>query len=119
MLAPETRGMASIAQKLGRLVFAAAFFAAADAARCEEGVGMECFSTAQARGKIAEHGLGEPFAAMRAGAERLGGEAIGAKLCRGAKEFVYEVSVLKRDGRVVKITIGAAGGGSRPAASDR
>jgi uncharacterized membrane protein YkoI len=62
----------------------------------------ECFSTVETRDRILANGLAEPFAAMRHAAALLQAEAIGARLCRWDDELVYEISLLRRDGRVIR-----------------
>lgn len=76
-----------------------------------------CFNATETREKIATHKLAEPFRALRAG--RLQGEALRAKLCRWkADEFVYEVYVLRHDGRIVHVYMNAANGQSVGALND-
>lgn len=71
--------------------------------------GRVCFNPAETRDKIAAHGLTEPFQALRTG--RFQGEALRARLCRWKPdEFVYEVAVLRRDGRIVHIYMNAQNG---------
>lgn len=66
-----------------------------------------CYSTAETRDKIAAHDLSEPFRVMRSEASRLHAEAIGAKLCRWSEDLVYEISLLRRDGRIIRIFVDA------------
>ena len=70
----------------------------------------QCFSTVETRNKIAADGLSEPFAAMRHAATHSQAEPIGARLCRWDDDFVYEISLLRRDGRVVRSFIDAKSG---------
>jgi hypothetical protein len=60
-----------------------------------------CYSTAETRDKIAAHDLSEPFRVMRSEA------SIGAKLCRWSEDLVYEISLLRRDGRIIRIFVDA------------
>ncbi|PPD44487.1 MAG: hypothetical protein CTY15_07190 [Methylocystis sp.] len=106
------------------LRFCSAFAAAATAAalgcaRAEEAAERaaehapprsQCFSTAATREKIEAHRLTDPFACMRAAARELSGEALGARLCRIEELFIYEISVLRPDGRIVKLLFDAATG---------
>lgn len=81
------------------------------AARIEPPRGRVCFNPAETREKIAAHRLAEPFRALRMG--RLQGEALRAKLCRWKPdEFVYEIAILRRDGRVVHLYMNALNGQS-------
>ncbi len=67
-----------------------------------------CFSPAETRDKIATNRLADPFHAFRTG--RLQGEALRAKLCRFDDEFVYEVIMLRPNGRIVHIFVDAQSG---------
>jgi uncharacterized membrane protein YkoI len=98
---------------------AAAFAAALGSVHAEEAAERmaerapphrQCFSTAQTREKIEAHRLTDPFACMRAAARELGGEALGARLCRTDDFFIYEISVLRPDGRIVRHLVDAATG---------
>ena len=68
----------------------------------------QCFSTAQTRDKIAAEKLGDPFVSMRAAEARVKGEALNARLCRKGENFIYEISLVRQDGRVVKVLYDAA-----------
>ena len=71
--------------------------------------GRICFNQAETRDKIALHRLADPVQALRLG--RLEGEALSAKLCRWKPdEFVYELHVLRRDGRVLHVFMNAQNG---------
>jgi len=79
-------------------------------ARAEERAALECFSTAQTRDQILAHKLAEPFGFMQAASRQRQGEALGARLCREDDEFVYEIRLLRNDGRVEKFFVDAANG---------
>ncbi len=73
--------------------------------------GRVCFSQAETRDKIVAHRLADPLRALRLG--RSEGEALSAKLCRWKPdEFVYEIHVLRRDGRVLRVYMNAQSGES-------
>jgi hypothetical protein len=93
-------------------IAAAATAAALGCARAEEAADhaaekmaprRQCFSTEQTREKIETHKLTDPFVSMRAAARQLGGEALGGRLCRLEEALIYEISVFRPDGRIVKI----------------
>ena len=68
-----------------------------------------CFNAAQTRENVTTHRLAEPFRALRAGGQQ--GEALRAKLCKWKQdEFIYEISVLRRDGRIVRLYMNAQSG---------
>lgn len=75
-----------------------------------------CFSTTQTRTQIETYRLSDPFASMRAAAEKVNGQPIGARLCRLNAIFFYEISVLRHDGRIEKIIFDAKTG--QPRAGD-
>ncbi|MBI1867733.1 MAG: PepSY domain-containing protein [Methylocystis sp.] len=80
---------------------------------------LECFSTPETRQQIASHKLAEPFASIQAAAGGDHGEPIGAKLCRRGEEFVYEIRLLRRDGRVVTSYVDAVSGKPHPTRKER
>ena len=69
-----------------------------------------CFATSETRDEIKAHHLLEPFIALKGAANPPKTEALSAKLCRVGEEFVYEIAVLHRDGRLVHIVMSAATG---------
>jgi hypothetical protein len=76
-----------------------------------------CLNAAETRETVKARRLLEPFAALKfAGAQRKA-EALSAKLCRTGEDFVYEITLLLRDGRLVHVDMEAGTGkiASRPA----
>jgi uncharacterized membrane protein YkoI len=73
-------------------------------------IATECFSTAQTREKITAKKLGDPFVSMRAAEARVKGEALNTRLCQKGENFIYEISLVRQDGRVVKVLYDAATG---------
>ncbi|HXW73059.1 MAG TPA: hypothetical protein VEK34_16820 [Methylocella sp.] len=69
-----------------------------------------CFSAAESRDKITVHGLSEPFHAMRSAAARLQAEALAVKLCRWSEQLVYDLSLLRHDGRLIHVFLDAKTG---------
>lgn len=85
--------------------------AAEEAERAEHAPARpQCFSTAQSRERIEAHKLVDPFACMRAAAREHQGEALGARLCHLDELFVYEISLLRPDGRILRLLFDAATG---------
>ncbi len=76
----------------------------------ENSAPTQCFSTAQTREKIAAEKLTDPFAAMHAAKERVKGDALNARLCQKGAAYIYEISLVREDGRVVKALYDAATG---------
>jgi hypothetical protein len=75
---------------------------------------LECFSVAQTRQKIAQHQLAEPFPLMRAESSANQADALSTRLCRIGELFLYEINLLRRDGRVIRIFVDAASGKPTP-----
>ena len=80
-----------------------------------------CLNAAETRELVKSHRLLEPFAALKfAGAQRKA-EALSARLCRTGDDFVYEITLLHRDGRLVHVEMEAGTGkiAPRPAREPR
>jgi uncharacterized membrane protein YkoI len=92
------------------VAFVGAYLGGSAAASAQSEPDRVCFSTAETREKILAHGLYEPFRAMRSAASHSQAEAIGVKLCRWNEELVYEMSLLRRDGRVIRVFVDAKTG---------
>src|SRR3984957_13988430 len=76
-----------------------------------------CLNAAETREMVKSRHLLEPFAALKfAGAQRKA-EALSARLCRTGDDFIYEITLLHRDGRLVHVEMEAGTGkiASRPA----
>jgi hypothetical protein len=71
-----------------------------------------CFPTGETREQIKAHRLLEPFVALKSAEKAVGkAEALSAKLCRlGGEEYVYEIALLHRDGRLVHVVMSAVTG---------
>lgn len=69
-----------------------------------------CFATSETREEIKAHRLLEPFVALKSAAATVKAEALSAKLCRLGDEFVYEIALLHRDGRLVHVVMNAVSG---------
>jgi hypothetical protein len=75
-----------------------------------------CLNAAETREAVKSRHLLEPFAALKfAGAQRKA-EALSARLCRTGDDFIYEITLLHRDGRLVHVDMEAGTGkiSSRP-----
>ncbi|MDB5643858.1 MAG: uncharacterized protein JWN07_3175 [Hyphomicrobiales bacterium] len=72
--------------------------------------GRACLSAAETRENVSAHHLREPMALLREAASQTRAEPLNARLCRWNEQFVYEMSLLRRDGRVVRVFVDAASG---------
>ena len=94
----------------GALTLLAAFCVSGIVAAEDNTAETQCFSTAQTREKITAKKLGDPFVSMRAAEARVKGEALNARLCQKGENFIYEISLVRQDGRVVKALYDAVTG---------
>lgn len=69
-----------------------------------------CLATSETREAIKAHHLVEPFVALKSASMSVKAEALSAKLCRLGEEFVYEIALLHRDGRLVHVVMNAVTG---------
>jgi len=69
-----------------------------------------CFKAPETREKILANGLADPFALLRAQASEQRAEPIAVKLCRVGDVYVYEIDLLRRDGRLIHSRIDARSG---------
>src|SRR6516165_10882901 len=83
----------------------------ANAAEVEHGaVKPVCLNPAETREEVKARRLIEPFAALKFAAAQRKAEALSAKLCHTGDEFIYEITLLHRDGRLVHVEMEAATG---------
>lgn len=75
-----------------------------------EGAARLCYNRVETREKVASHGLRESLVLLREAAFEFGADPLNARLCRNRDQFVYEMSLLRRDGRVVRLVVDAASG---------
>jgi uncharacterized membrane protein YkoI len=69
-----------------------------------------CLNAAETREEVKSRRLLEPFAALKSAAALRKAEALSARLCRIGDEFIYEITLLHRDGRLVHVEMEAATG---------
>ncbi|MCW2286352.1 hypothetical protein M2323_002372 [Rhodoblastus acidophilus] len=70
----------------------------------------KCFSPAESRARVAQYDLRPPFEMMRRAAVLADAQALGGKLCRWADLDIYDISLLRPDGRVVHVFLDASTG---------
>jgi hypothetical protein len=70
-----------------------------------------CLATGETREEIKIHHLLEPFVVLKSAEKTVGkAEALSAKLCRLGEDYVYEIALLHRDGRLVHVVMSAVTG---------
>ena len=73
-----------------------------------------CIAESETREEIKVHHLLEPFVVLKSAGAAHKAEALRARLCRAGDDFVYEITLLHRDGRVVRIVVDAVTGKRLP-----
>ncbi len=87
--------------------------ASANAAEAEQhpaAVKPVCLNAAETREEVKSRHLLEPFAALKSAGAQRKAEALSARLCHTGDEFIYEITLLHRDGRLVHVEMEAATG---------
>ena len=69
-----------------------------------------CLNAAETRAAVARHGLVDPLAALRAAARKAQADPLRSRLCRAGAGFVYDMALLRRDGKVLRVSVDAATG---------
>jgi uncharacterized membrane protein YkoI len=69
-----------------------------------------CMNSSDSREAVSEHKLIDPLVAVRSAQSTVHAELLSSKLCQWGEEFVYEVTMLKRDGHVVRVFLSAKDG---------
>jgi hypothetical protein len=69
-----------------------------------------CLNAAETREMVKSRHLLEPFAALKFAGGQRKAEALSAKLCRTGEDFIYEITLLHRDGRLVHVDMEAGTG---------
>ncbi len=104
------RGRLALALTLIMCGPAAAAETAQEHARTPEHAERVCLSVQQARETITLNKLAEPFRVTTFVAHHFQAETLRVKLCRRKDEFIYEISLLQRDGRVIRVYVNAVTG---------
>ncbi|MDB5510261.1 MAG: hypothetical protein JWL93_2730 [Hyphomicrobiales bacterium] len=71
-----------------------------------------CLNPAETREALASRKLREPMNLLRDAARQAKAEPLVTRLCRWGDRLVYEMSLLRRDGRVLRVYVDAASGDS-------
>lgn len=70
----------------------------------------DCMNAAQTREAVAEHKLIPPMRAARNIEKSTRAEPLQSRLCQSHEAFIYELTLLRRDGKVIRLFINAANG---------
>jgi uncharacterized membrane protein YkoI len=91
-------------------VMACASANAAEAEQHPAAVKPVCLNAAETREEVKSRHLLEPFAALKSAGAQRKAEALSARLCHTGDEFIYEITLLHRDGRLMHVEMEAATG---------
>ena len=69
-----------------------------------------CLSPADTRAVLSQNKFTDPAAALRSAAAVAHAEPLRSRLCRWNEDFVYEITLLRRDGKVMRVFINAEDG---------
>jgi uncharacterized membrane protein YkoI len=70
----------------------------------------QCLNAADAREVLARNTFTDPAAALRSAAAVAHADPLRSRLCRWNEDYVYEITLLRRDGKVMKVFIKAEDG---------
>ncbi len=71
---------------------------------------VTCLNASDTRDQVKAHKLIEPYAALKSAAQQRKAEALSARLCVSGDEYIYEITLLHRDGRLIHIQMEAGTG---------
>jgi hypothetical protein len=83
--------------------------AEARAAETEPRLKPICLNAAETREQVKARKLLEPFVALKTAAAQRKAEALSARLCRADDEFIYEITLLHRDGHLAHVEMRGLG----------
>ncbi len=71
---------------------------------------LVCLNAADTRDQVKAHKLLEPYAALKSAAQQRKAEALSAKLCVSGEDYIYVITLLHRDGRLIHVQMDAGTG---------
>ena len=77
-------------------------------------VARACLTPTETRESVSAHQLREPLVLLRDAARETRAEPLKTRLCLWDQTYVYEMSLLRRDGRVLRIFVDATSGTKMP-----
>jgi uncharacterized membrane protein YkoI len=84
--------------------------AVSSAAMADGAPRRECLNAAETREAVAAHKLASPLIVQRTAAAHASADPLRSRLCRWNDDYVYEITLLRRDGKVVRVFIKATDG---------
>ena len=70
----------------------------------------QCLNPADTREAVAKNKFTDPAAALRSAAAIAHADPLRSRLCRWNEDYVYEITLLRRDGKVMNVFIKAEDG---------
>ncbi len=94
------------------VLFLVLFGICADAghAKAQQAQKRVCLTNPETREAIVQHRLADAFAAMKTAGSKVSGNALATRLCLWDQDYVYEITVLRKDGRVIHVFMNARDG---------
>jgi len=105
-----TMAALAIVSRAAVVCLAATGAARAAEAELHPGAKQVCLNAADTREQVKAHKLLEPYAALKSAAHERKAEALSAKLCMSGDDFIYVITLLHRDGRLMHVQMEAATG---------
>ena len=96
--------------KVQTILLAGLLGAATLPAGAAEEADRSCLTAAETRTAVREHKLTDPGTAQRKATTQARAEALRTRLCRWNGDFVYEITLLGRDGKIMQVNVRAADG---------
>jgi uncharacterized membrane protein YkoI len=112
-LRPTLVGVVTVAVAIGcRAVVLGLATTSTEARAAEADVRLKpiCLNGAETREAVKARKLLEPFVALKTAAVQRKAEALSARLCHSDDEFIYEITLLHRDGHLAHVEIEADSG---------
>ncbi len=69
-----------------------------------------CYTAREMSDRVARLRLSNPLIAMQSNARRLRADPLRTRLCRSGGRLIYELSLIRRDGKVLRIHVNAQNG---------
>ena len=85
-------------------------FSPAMSAEAAKPAAPHCLNPAETREALSQSKFADPAAALRSAAAVAHADPLRSRLCRLKDDFVYEITLLRRDGKVMRVLIKAEDG---------
>jgi hypothetical protein len=93
-----------------RPILAAALACLVSGPRASAASSRDCLTNAESRDVVRHNNLARPAAALKEAAGRARAEPLRSRLCRWNSEFIYEITLLRPDGKMTRVSVRAKDG---------